>query len=86
MKVLKKDGRIEEFYKDKIITSIENASDDVKEPLTLSDVENVVHEVEKILYNLNKKEVTTHEIREVIILVLKNFGFHDVAEAYKNFM
>ncbi|WP_446715361.1 hypothetical protein [Caloramator sp. Dgby_cultured_2] len=31
-----------------MITSIENASDDVKEPLTMSDVENVVREVEKI--------------------------------------
>ncbi|CCJ34651.1 ATP cone domain-containing protein [Caloramator australicus] len=86
MKVIKKDGRVEEFYKDKIITSIENASDDVKEPLTMSDVENVVREVEKNLLNLNKKEVTTHEIRQVIIEVLKNFGFNDVAEAYKNFI
>lgn len=86
MKVIKKDGRVEEFYKDKIITSIENASDDVKEPLTMSDVENVVREVEKNLLNLNKKEVTTHEIRQVIIEVLKNFAFNDVAEAYENFI
>ncbi|MDO6354332.1 ATP cone domain-containing protein [Caloramator sp. CAR-1] len=86
MKVIKKDGRVEEFYKDKIITSIENASDDVKEPLTMSDVENVVREVEKNLLNLNKKEVTTHEIRQVTIEVLKNFGFNDVAEAYENFI
>ncbi|SEF91811.1 ATP cone domain-containing protein [Caloramator fervidus] len=85
MKVLKKDGRVEDFNKDKIMVSIQNASDDVKEPLTLSDVENVVNEVEKRIKQFNKVEVTSYEIRLLVIDVLNNLGFKEVAKAYKDF-
>ena len=38
MKIKKRNGKLEDFYKDKIVTSITNASDEVNEPLNESDI------------------------------------------------
>ncbi|KRQ86891.1 Transcriptional repressor NrdR [Caloramator mitchellensis] len=85
MKVRKKDGRIEDFDMDKLITTVENASDDVKEPMNLSDVENVVQEVEKRLIDEKIEVLDSDFIKDVVVEKLIEFGFKDVAKAYQEF-
>lgn len=85
MKVRKKDGSSQEFNFEKIVRSIEAASDDVGEPMTLSDLNNISKEVEKKLKALYKDEVSYVEIRDTIINELESSGFSDVAKSYSDF-
>ena len=47
MKVTKRDGRIQDFDKNKIKVSIMRASDDAKVPLNTSDIENITDSILK---------------------------------------
>ncbi|QCX34153.1 ATPase [Caloramator sp. E03] len=85
MKVRKKDGSFQEFNLEKIVRSIEAASDEVGEPMTLSDLNNISKEVEKKLKALYKDEVSYAEIRDTIVNELKSSGFSDVAKSYSDF-
>ncbi|MCX7884763.1 MAG: ATP cone domain-containing protein [Caloramator sp.] len=85
MKVRKRDGRLQDFDLEKMIRSIEAASDEVGEPMTLSDLHNVSKEVEKILMSKYKDEVSYMDIRDAILTELKNSGFEDIAKAYSEF-
>lgn len=85
MKVRKRDGRLQDFDLEKIIRSIEAASDEVGEPMTFSDLHNVSKEVEKTLMSKYKDEVSYMDIRDAISIELKKCGFEDVAKAYSEF-
>lgn len=85
MKVRKRDGRLQDFDLEKMIRSIEAASDEVGEPMTLSDLHNVSKEVERSLKSKCIDEVSYLEIRDTISMELKNSGFEDVAKAYSEF-
>ncbi|SKA95091.1 ATP cone domain-containing protein [Caloramator quimbayensis] len=85
MKVRKRDGSLQDFDFEKMIRSIEAASDEVGEPMTLSDLQNVSKEVEKILKSKFIDEVSYMDIRDAISAELKNSGFEDVAKAYSEF-
>ncbi|SHH64471.1 ATP cone domain-containing protein [Clostridium grantii] len=77
MKVTKRDGRIQDFDKNKIKVSIMRASDDAKIPLNTSDIENIT---DSILKEMPEKDVVeVIEIHKVAIKVLKDFGFNKIA-------
>ncbi|WP_461207702.1 ATP cone domain-containing protein [Clostridium sp. DL1XJH146] len=80
MKVIKRDGRIEEFNSSKINTSIMRASDDAKEPFNSADIEVVSENVIKALGE--KDEVAVYEIHMTILSQLKKCGFSKTAESF----
>lgn len=85
MKVIKKDGRIQEFNKDKIYTSIYNASRNSSSGiLNESDAKIIVEDIDKKLKSIRKDEELTsiYEIIGVIVSILKEDGFTELLKAY----
>lgn len=83
MKVEKRNGVVEEFEPDKIVTSISNASDEVNQPLNESDLYVVMNSVVSDLQHDGKDKVVTDDIYNTIYNDLNTLGFSGVAESYK---
>lgn len=84
MKVIKRDGRIQEFDIGKIQITLENVSDEISEPLTASDIKKLLASIEKAVCSRNQDEIRSSEIFEIVIEKLEKAGFSDIAAAYKN--
>lgn len=85
MKLIKKDGRIQEFESDKIYTSIENASRAVTDlSLNESDLKIIVNDIKLRINKIRKDETPTssYEVIGVITNVLKENGFTEVLKAF----
>ena len=82
MKVIKRDGRLEEFNLNKIKTSIFRASDDASEPLNESDIENLGKSIERGLQNYQKGSIHSDIIQVFVLRELKKQGFGIVATYY----
>lgn len=85
MKIIKKDGRIQEFNKDKIYTSLissANSLDNVG--LNESDIKVLVEDITKAIKDLRKDETLTssYEIIGIVSSVLVRDGFKEVLKAY----
>lgn len=85
MKIIKKDGRIQEFNKDKIYTSLissANSLDNVQ--LNESDIKVLVEDITKAIKELRKDETLTssYEIIGIVSSVLVRDGFKEVLKAY----
>lgn len=87
MKIVKRDGRLEEFDAKKIKISIENAANDSDTVLNESDLKILVSDVEKTLSNIRKDSLVTssYEVVGVIFDVLKRDGFNKVLTSYVEF-
>lgn len=87
MKIIKKDGRIEEFNSKKIKTSIENSANEVGVILNESDLVVLVQDIEKKLIETRKSELVTssYEVIGVIFFILKRDGFKNILESYMQF-
>jgi len=68
--VVKKDGRREEFNRDKIVTGIRRACE--KRPIPEGTIERFVTEIETSLYNLGKAEIPVATIGDMVIEGLKD--------------
>lgn len=84
MKILKKDGRIQDFDEKKIFTSIDNASKDVTTiVLNESDIKLIVKDIISKINALRKDTPTSsYEVIGVIIEVLIKDGFRDVLKSF----
>lgn len=82
MKVIKRDGREQDFKIDKIKTSVMRASDDAGEPLNVSDIDNVATNIMKTLNSMNKEKFSADEVSETVLDELNKSGFQHIAEAY----
>lgn len=85
MKIIKKDGRIQEFDQNKIFTSIDNASRDLKEvTLNESDIRIIVDDIVNALNKTRKDGTPTssYEIIGVVSDVLYKDGFGAILKAY----
>lgn len=84
MKVIKKDGRLQELDNDKIRTSILNATVKEKTLLNESDIKIIVEDVINCIKSFRGEEYNTssYEITGVIINILSRDGFHDVISSY----
>lgn len=88
MKVIKKDGRIQEFNKDKIYISIYNASRNSSSGiLNESDAKIVIEDIDKKLKSIRKDDELTsiYEIIGVIVSVLKKDGFTELLKTYLSY-
>ena len=67
--VIKKDGRREEFNREKLLTGIRKACD--KRPLKSGTVEKLVDEIEIEIYQTGKAEVSSAAIGDLVMAKLK---------------
>lgn len=87
MKIIKKDGRLEEFNIGKIKTSIENAGRDSETILNGSDIKILLEDIEKVLnlIKVNRDTTSSYEIIGIILDVLRKDGFSNVLKSYVQF-
>jgi transcriptional repressor NrdR len=71
--VKKKDGRLERFNLDKIVTGLQKASE--KRPVTLDQIKDIAEKVRQDILAEGKEEVTSKEIGDRIILYLKELDY-----------
>lgn len=85
MKVIKKDGRLQDFDEKKIRTSIENASRDIQGvSFNESDINIIVEDIKKKLMQIRRDESpsSTYEIIGVLTEVLSVDGFGVILESF----
>ncbi|MGH4050960.1 MAG: ATP cone domain-containing protein [Clostridium sp.] len=82
MKVLKRDGRVQDFDLSKIKTSIYRASDDADQPLNESDIDNIAEDVEISIKALQKDTISFDVIHELVLAKLEKSGFNTLSKYY----
>jgi transcriptional regulator NrdR family protein len=85
MKVLKRNGQTQEFSLEKIKTTLICTSTDIHQPLTDSDLNNLMDEIEKQVYKNFTDEVASKQIHFIVIETLNLMGFTNIAKAYNEF-
>lgn len=84
--VIKKDNTREVFDKNKILKGI--VSSCVKRPVSKSEMESIVDEVEKEVYRKEVKEISSYEIGEMVLEKLKaidEVAYVRFASVYRDF-
>lgn len=71
--VQKKDGRLERFNPDKIITGLQKASE--KRPITLEQIKDITEKVRQEIISEGKDEVTSKEIGDRVMAHLRNLDY-----------
>ena len=84
MKVVKKDGRLQELDQSKIKVSILNATRDQKALLNESDAKIITEDVVSCIKEFRGEEYNTssYEITGVVISILDRDGFDDIITSY----
>ena len=84
--LVKKDGRREEFDRDKIISGVRKACQ--KRPVSIKNIEDLVDRVEQYLQELGEKEVHAVKVGEKVISEIYNLddvAYVRFASVYRNF-
>lgn len=84
--VVKKDGSREAFDRNKVLNGIVKACE--KRPVSMSDIEKIVSEIERGLNNMMEKEIQSKVIGEVIMEHLKDLdevAYVRFASVYRQF-
>lgn len=84
--VLKKDGVMEPFYRDKLLNSMLRACE--KRQVSLSQIEKAVDEIEAALQNAMEREIPTSRIGELAMQKLKGIdeaAYVRFASVYRQF-
>jgi transcriptional repressor NrdR len=84
--LIKKDGRREEFDRDKIIDGVKKACQ--KRPVSVKDIEELVDRVEQYLQELGEKEVSAMKVGEKVISEMYNLddvAYVRFASVYRSF-
>ena len=82
MKIIKKDGRLQDFEINKISHSISSASDDIGQPLNEADVNNISENVETTIKKIRTDNTSSYEVFAVVLDILRKEGFNPLANAY----
>lgn len=84
--IVKKDGRCEEFDREKIRDGIKKACQ--KRPLTVTDIDDMTQEVESWAQHLGVKELSSHDIGERVMETLRKrdkVAYIRFASVYREF-
>ena len=84
--VVKKDGRREEFSREKLLAGVRTACE--KRPLAPTAVEKLVDDIEQVLYQANEPEVPTSVIGELVmdrLRALDPIAYVRFASVYRQF-
>ena len=84
MKVIKRDGRLQELDLEKIKISILSATNESKELLNESDVKILVEDIHSKIKELRKEgeDTASYKISGILMAILKIYGFSDIIEKY----
>ena len=84
MKVIKRDGRLQELDLEKIKISILSATNESKELLNESDVKILVEDINSKIKEVRKEgeDTSSYEISGIAISILKRDWFSDIVEKY----
>lgn len=82
--VLKRDGSIEKFDREKLYISIGSASDSIDEPLTSSDIHNIVTKALTSLEQGKINIIPTDHVRNEALKAMKELGFDEVYNKYES--
>ena len=80
MKVIKRDGRIVDYYRSKVVTEIEKANNEVRrrEKATKEDIKAITTYIEE----LDKKRMLVEDIQDIIEEKLMELGKYELAKKY----
>ena len=84
--VIKKDHSRQPFDRTKILNGLKRACE--KRPISMSEIETIVYEIETSIYNSLEREISTNEIGEMLIERLRKLdqvAFVRVASVYRDF-
>lgn len=84
--VIKKDHSRQPFDRTKILNGLKRACE--KRPISLSEIETIVYEIETSIYNSLEREISTNEIGEMLIEKLRKLdqvAFVRFASVYRDF-
>ncbi len=84
--VIKKDGKRESFDIEKIKRGVVKAVE--KRETTYADIEQMINEIEREIYNTPRHEITSHEIGEIVMRGLKELdevSYVRFASVYRQF-
>jgi transcriptional regulator NrdR family protein len=84
LKVVKRDGRIIDFEKMNVKTSVANSARDSEIKLTEKELELIAKAVEKTIAEVRGEDgvTSTYEIRGVVVRALKEMGYKNVAKDF----
>jgi transcriptional repressor NrdR len=71
--VNKKDGRLERFNMDKIITGLQKASE--KRPISLDQIKDIAEKVRQSILAEDREQVTSKEIGDMIMVHLRDLDY-----------
>lgn len=80
MKVIKRDGRIVEYDRDKIILAIEKANQEL--PLAFRAKKKELQEITNYIEELDKKRILVEDIQDIIEVKLMEFKHFELAKKY----
>lgn len=78
--VIKRSGKEELFNIEKIKNSAAAASDELRQPLSSGDIQNLAVGVQKQL--TGKEKISTKELFEIVVNTMRKEGFSELADAY----
>lgn len=84
--VIKRNGMRETFNRDKVLNGILRACE--KRPVTLSEIENLIDDVESKLYNMLEREISSEKIGEMVmerLQKLDDIAYVRFASVYRQF-
>jgi len=82
MKVIKRDGRIQDFDINKVMLTVEYASDSAGAPMASSDIQNIGEDVQEKINSYGSDYIHASVIQQFVIDSLKELGFSIVAKHY----
>ena len=84
--VIKRDGRREPYSREKLESGVRKALE--KRPVTKDDFKKLINRVERDIQHLQRTEITSHTIGEILMKRLKRFdsvGYIRFASVYRSF-
>ena len=84
--IIKKDGNRQVYNRSKLLNGIIRACE--KRPVSIEQMEQIVDEIEKTLYNSMEKEITTVYVGELVMDILKDVdevAYVRFASVYRQF-
>ncbi len=84
--IIKKDGRRESFDRNKIMTGLLKACE--KRPIAIKDLDKLVQNIEKAIYNSLEQEITSVKIGQMVMERLKDLdevAYVRFASVYRQF-
>ena len=80
MKIIKRDGSIVDYDKEKIITAIGKANNEVQEEDRVSDIQ--IKNIVKYIESLKKRRILVEDIQDIIEQKLMSIGKYNLAKTY----